>query len=100
MIAEITKILPAEKSANGNNYVRVMFRLDGGGFAKTDLCPDYRNFKRWRTALKVGNRLGNLIMRKSDCIDADSWPIVIKQIKEIKEVNLSDPREFSKNVLC
>jgi len=78
MIGEITKILPIRNSRNyGDLYIRVTFKLEGRGWAKTDLVPGFRNYKRWRKLLKVGNILGNLKMKDEKTIDADSQPILI-----------------------
>lgn len=55
MKAEIRKIDKPKKSFNGSYiYQRVRFKLEDGKFAKTDLCPSFRNYKRWKPLLEMG----------------------------------------------
>ena len=82
MTGEIIKILPLTKSVNGNSYIRVEFKLSNGKWAKTDICPDYRNYQRWKNIIKVGNNLDNLILKNNDTIDADSFPEILKTADE------------------
>lgn len=77
MFMEIIKILQTKQSRNGNAYLRVEFLDEAGKFWKTDLCPDYRNWRQWKNLLKVGNHLGNLRKKDENTIDADSMPILI-----------------------
>ena len=74
MTGEIIKILPYKKSKNGGTYLRVEFKMEDGGWAKTDLVPGFRNYWRWKRVMRVGNVLRNLKMRDAITIDADSWP--------------------------
>lgn len=73
MKATITKIHPIKKSRNGNSFVRVEFKCEDGSWAKTDLCPTYRNFNRWRPLLQVGSAIKNLVLKADGEIDADSY---------------------------
>ena len=74
--ATITKIDPLKTSRTEKSYIRIYFKLEDGSFAKTDIVPSYRNYNRWKWAIKkgVGTNLGNLVLRKEGEIDADSYP--------------------------
>jgi len=76
MVGQVHKIHPLKRSKNGNLFIRVEFTLDGGVWAKTDLCPDFANYRRWKPVLKsgVGTVIKNLIYKskKRSEIDADS----------------------------
>ncbi len=37
-----------------SKYIRVTFKMEDGSWAKTDLCPEYRNFYNWRKILRSG----------------------------------------------
>ena len=76
-IGEIIKILPYKKSRNEGIYLRVEFKMEGGGWSKTDLVPGFRNYNLWKNIAKVGNKLGNLKMKDSQTVDADSHPILL-----------------------
>lgn len=81
MKAEITKIDILKKGVAGN-YMRVYFKLDNGGFAKTDLVTTFRNFPRWKPLLEIGNIITDFKFRnggKITTIDADSYPKIYKQ---------------------
>lgn len=79
MKGTITSIHP-RKYGNGTDYYRVTFAMDsekndGSTFwAKTDLCPAYRNFAHWRDYMKVGARFCNLVLRAKDTVEADVKP--------------------------
>jgi len=98
MICEIIKIHLPQKSRNGNTYLRVEFKMEGGGWLKTDLCYDFRNWSRWKKILKIGNLIGNLILKDATTIDADSRPIKLNR-KEDAAPDLNDPKVFSKRCL-
>lgn len=78
MKGEITKIDPPKASRNGDSsYIRVYFSLENGKFAKTDLCPTYRNYERWKRFLKVGTKVSNLQLKEVKgitTVNADSFP--------------------------
>ncbi len=74
MIYEIIKIHPKQKSINGNAFIRVEFKDGDGVWRKTDLCPDYRNYNRWKDLLVVGNKLTGLELKDDLTINADSMP--------------------------
>lgn len=74
MIGEIIRIWSLKKSRNGNSYRRVEFKMEDNSWAKTDLCPGYRNYDRWKKYIKVGTVLSGLILKEKGCVDADSFP--------------------------
>jgi hypothetical protein len=94
MFGEIIKILDPKQSRNGNTYRRVEFKMEDGGWAKTDLCYDYRNWDRWRKVLRVGNKLFNLRMKDSITVDADSLPLLLEGRK------VFTGKRYSEEELC
>ena len=74
MRGNITKIHRIKRSRNGNAFIRVTFKLENGDWAKTDLCPDYRNYQRWVPLLVEGLDLDGLVMKSKNEVDADSYP--------------------------
>ena len=72
----LTKILSL-KYGNGTEYRRVTFKLADGSWAKTDICPKFRNYAAWRSLLKVGNILANLELRDPRTVNADSHPRLV-----------------------
>lgn len=89
MQAEIIKIDPPQKSRNGGTFIRIYFKLKNKEWAKMDLVPGFRNFKRWKSFLKVGNIVGNLEMKDEKTVDADSLVRLCRTEDELL-------REFSK----
>ena len=79
MTAEIRKIHPIKVSTNGNLYRRIEFILDGYEWARTDICPDYRNYKNWAGVLCAGEGITvwGLRMRRTHEVDGDSTPTII-----------------------
>jgi len=78
MLGTITKIHELKESRNGNWFMRVEFRLKNGDWAKTDLCPSFRNYERWKYLLKVGVDLTGLNLKRKGEVNADSYPEVRK----------------------
>jgi len=80
MVGELLRILPLKRSRNGNSYIRIEFLVDGK-WAKTDICPDYRNYKRWTGILKAepGTIVKGLSYKNESRseINADSYPSII-----------------------
>jgi hypothetical protein len=79
MKGTITRI-DKEKWGNGADFIRLTFELEGRVFAKTDLCPTYRNFPRWEKLLRLGNILDGLTTIKKGkvtTVDADSHPRLV-----------------------
>lgn len=97
--ATIRKVHPIKISRNGNRFIRVDFVLEDGRFAKTDLCPDYRNFPRWSHIISrgPGTALGSLLIKKEGKklveINADSFPVVVQAPIEKKDLPLSGPSQ-------
>lgn len=77
MRATITKIDKKKVSANGNKFIRVYFTLEDGKWSKTDLCPDFRNYARWKKLLKVGNILSGIELKNNQTVNADSFPKLV-----------------------
>ena len=76
MKGTITKI-DARKKGNGAEFKRVYFELEDGGWAKTDLCPAFQNWRRWENLLHEGNLLDGLVMRDKSTVNADSYPRLV-----------------------
>ncbi len=75
----IKKIHPIKRSRNGNSFIRVEFKMEDSSWAKTDLCPDFINYQRWKPLLKVGNDLDGLKFKGKMEINADSFPFPVKK---------------------
>jgi len=90
MRENITKIHKIKRSRNGNAFIRVTFKLENGSWAKTDLCPDYRNYQRWVPFLIEGLDLNGLVMKSPSEVDADSYPNKISQKVDGQWVRNSD----------
>jgi len=93
MQATITKIHQPKQSRNGNIFIRVEFKLDTGKWAKTDICPDFRNYKRWEDKLQVGNILEGIRLKSRLAVDADSpvefyHPTVAGEYRELPNGNM------------
>lgn len=80
MTGEVLKIHPLQTSRNGNSFIRITFTLFGGKWAKTDVCPNFRNYKNWKPVIEkgVGTKVTGLNWRneKAGEINADS-PVMI-----------------------
>ena len=50
----------------------VEFLDDENHWSRTFLVPTHHNYKNWKPLLKEGNVLGNLKLKGSDMVDADS----------------------------
>lgn len=89
MTGEILEIHPPKLSRNGNTYIRITFNLSNGKWAKTDVCPNFRNYKRWKPIIEAGKGtfIRGLIVRNDGEINADSFPeITTKAIIKRKDV--------------
>lgn len=82
MRGTISKIHPIKRSRNGNSFVRVEFKLEDGRWAKTDLCPDFRNYNRWKDLLRIGQSLIGLNLKQAGEVDADSFPLPFRDKSE------------------
>jgi hypothetical protein len=98
MLAEIIKIEEGKPSEKSGKFIQVNFKFEDGSFGMTYLVENYRNFKRWKRLLKIGNILANLKTKiEKDgikIIDADSFPFLFSGEK-VKKVELS-PENLSK----
>jgi len=90
----IIRILPVRKSRNGNNYQRIIFKLEDKRVAFTDLCEQYMNYGRWKPLLVIGKELKSLrvsIMGKTLKVNADSFPEEIRAAgPEMKFIKLDN----------
>ena len=80
MKGKITKIHPLKVSRNGNAYKRIEFELEDGSCAKTDLCPDFRNYSNWKLIINdqdncINNYYKGLKLRRANEVDGDSKPL-------------------------
>lgn len=73
MNGTISKIHPKKRSIGHHrfDFIRVEFKMEDGSWAKTDLCPDFRNFRRWKPILDAGVGVEGMILR-GQTVDADS----------------------------
>lgn len=95
-IARISMIDEMKSSRNGGAFKRIYFQVKDPikstpenkvyFWAKTDLVPSYRNYKRWSEHLRKGNIFDNLILRKDNTIDADSFPNFLGNREEEPEI--------------
>jgi hypothetical protein len=65
------------KMGNGAFFQRVIFDIQGK-WAKTDVCPNFSNYKFWDGKLKIGNVLDNLQYRDDQTINADVAPVFLR----------------------
>jgi len=59
---------------DGQYFKRLYFQIENGGWTKTDLCKEHRNFARWeRAGFEIGSLFGGLeFWKDGKTIDADS----------------------------
>ena len=78
MIGKITKIHNPKQSYNGGyTFQRIDLKLEDGRWAKTDLCPNFRNYRNWKQLIDkgVGTEVQGLRIKggvRVMTIDADS----------------------------
>ena len=73
MKGKITKIHEPKVSVNGDTtFTRVEFEMEDGSWAKTDLCPAYRNYAKWKDLLVVETELDGLQFKRKSEVNADS----------------------------
>ncbi|MEO5635410.1 MAG: hypothetical protein ABIR14_02390, partial [Candidatus Paceibacterota bacterium] len=87
----IKEVDEMKSSRNGGAFLRVYFQMKVPSpelkvgepapkqyfWAKTDLVPTYRNYKRWENLIKPGNVLKNIFLKTEDTVDADSFPELV-----------------------
>jgi hypothetical protein len=83
LIGEVLKIHPAKKSRNGNTFQRIEFILKDRKktWVKTDVCPDFRNYKKWKPVIEAGvrTRVDGLSLKDENTVDADSDVVVLQK---------------------
>jgi len=47
--------------------------LEDKSWAATDLCPEFRNWERWKDLMRVGQQVDGLSMKEKSKVDADSF---------------------------
>tara|TARA_Y100001963_G_scaffold159563_1_gene263785 strand:- start:3421 stop:3720 length:300 start_codon:yes stop_codon:yes gene_type:complete len=89
---KITKIHDPKKSYNGGYvFQRIDLKLDDGRWAKTDLCPTFRNYRNWKPLIDkgVGTQVQGLRIKggvRVMTIDADS------EVRLYQDPELSIPK--------
>ena len=86
----VSQIDQMKASRNGGAFLRVYFQMrippkvefgktipKSYFWAKTDLVPGVRNFKRWDGLAVKGNVLKNLQLKTENTVDADSFPELV-----------------------
>ena len=83
MKAILLKVHPVKSNINGNSFRRIEFTMDDGSWAKTDVCPNFRNYARWKPIIKadLGTHLRGLRLKTKGTVDADSFPGIISRAK-------------------
>ncbi|MDA2921674.1 hypothetical protein MYX07_00220 [Patescibacteria group bacterium AH-259-L07] len=93
----ITKIDQLKKSFNNDDtcFYRLYFKLESGSWAKTDAVPGFRNFARWKPVIEggPGTALNDLVLLDENTVDADCYPEIIT---EPKQIELFDYEQISK----
>ena len=84
---KVLKIHPAKKGRNGNIFIRIEFLTNDSKWLKTDICPNFRNYKNWVPVLKAGvdTVLSGLFLKRPDEVDADSSFRIIKKPEVVEE---------------
>ena len=59
-------------SKYGGFFYYVFFKDDAGKNYKSCIYPNCRNFNKWRSVLKRGSVLDNLVLKSAGLVDADS----------------------------
>ena len=75
MYGTVLKVHAPKVGRNGIVFITVEFSMEDGSWAKTSICPTFRNFDKWKDIMIVGMKLKNLRIRKPKEVDADSMPI-------------------------
>ena len=83
----------------GSTFIRITFKMEDGSWAKTDICPEYRNYIKWKGIIKagVGTVVKGLQFRRGKEINADSPVVICPDVKlfedKIKEQVIKDKEE-------
>ena len=60
MRGRVTKVMDVRPArgrgvkGHARKYIRLTFKLDDGSWAKTDVCPEFRNYRTWKPILRAG----------------------------------------------
>ena len=80
-------------------FIRITFKMEDGSWAKTDVCPEYRNYMNWAGIIKLGTGtvVQGLEYRRGKEINADSLvticPDVVLFETKLKEQVVKDKEE-------
>lgn len=77
------------KMGNGHLFQRVTFKLADGSWAKTDLVPDFRNYRHWDGKIARGNVLDGICLKDSKTVDADFQPILLGREEEVVDPQMN-----------
>lgn len=91
----VRKIHPNKYSRNGNIFTRIEFIMADGSWAKTDVCPNYRNYKRWVPVIQSGvnTEVTGLTFRQKGEVNGDSYPKIIGIAPEIVGEKPAEPEK-------
>ena len=82
-----------------SKFIRITFKMEDGSWAKTDVCPEYRNYVNWEGIIKLGKGtvVQGLVYRRGKEINADSLVTICPNVKlfedTIKKQVIKDKEE-------
>ena len=82
-----------------SKFIRITFKMEDGSWAKTDICPEYRNYRNWAGIIKAGTGtvVQGLVFRRGKEINADSPAVICPNVKlfetKIQEQVVKDKEE-------
>jgi len=56
-VTQVMDVKPARGAGvkhYARKFIRVTFKLEDGSWAKTDVCPEFRNYRYWKPILRAG----------------------------------------------
>ena len=83
--ATILKIFPPKTARKGGLYRRITFTLPDGSWAKTDVCPNFRNYERWKPVILAGagTKVKGLVFNTPEEVNADSPVEIVREEVEV-----------------
>ena len=74
-----------------SKFIRITFKMEDGSWAKTDVCPEYRNYMNWAGIIKagIGTVVQGLDFRKGKEINADSLVTICPDV-DLFETKLNE----------
>lgn len=54
MTGTIIKIHEPKIGFKGITFIRIEFEMEDKSWAKTDVCPSYRNYSKWKPIIEAG----------------------------------------------